>query len=282
MQIPMGLATGPQTVMITDAAGIVSTGVFTVTQPTISVTPTTGYKGDTVTVTGSAWVPGALGLVIIRVNNVITVLATPDASGAFTASFTVPATAVASTPINAQDNFLNGPPSVTFTLAPASISIDPTSGAVGTDVTVTGKGFLPQSGLTALTIGGVPVMPTTPVVTDEIGAFSAKLMVPGLAVGAQTVGATCGGVNVTAFFTITSAGASAKVQLKSISAQLVRVWGYTNGTWQMYDPADTVGSDLASLTAGAGYFVNVNAPCTLVSGGNSYNLVSGWNLIGWR
>jgi hypothetical protein len=224
--------------------------------------------------------------VIITINNgvtnAITVLATPDAAGAFTASFTVPATAAASNAVGAYDNLGNQPPAVTFTLAPASISISPTSGAVGTDVTLTGKGFLPQAGLSALTIGGVTVLPTAAIVTDTVGQFTATFSVPGLAVGAQTVGATVGGVNVTAFFTITSSGASASVQLKSISAQLIRVWGYSNGTWQMYDPTDTVGSDLASLTAGSGYFVNVTAPCQIVFGGNSTNLVAGWNLIGWR
>jgi hypothetical protein len=50
----------------------------------------------------------------------------------------------------------------------------------------------------------------------------------------------------------------------------------------MYDPTDAAGSDLASLTSGAGYWVNVNAAITLVYTGYSYPLSAGWNLIGWR
>jgi len=71
-------------------------------------------------------------------------------------------------------------------------------------------------------------------------------------------------------------------QLASISSYLVRVWGYSAGTWSMYDPADVAVSNLTGLTSGNGYWVYVNAACTLVYGGYSYALSPGWNLIGWQ
>jgi hypothetical protein len=87
---------------------------------------------------------------------------------------------------------------------------------------------------------------------------------------------------VNVFFTITAAPETVQTQLSTISTQLVRVWGLSGGVWTMYDPADTIGSDLTSLVAGKGYFVNVNTACTLTYGGYSYTLDAGWNLIGWR
>jgi hypothetical protein len=57
------------------------------------------------------------------------------------------------------------------------------------------------------------------------------------------------------------------------------VWGYSNGTWYLYDPADPAGSDLTTLTHGSGYWINVNADCTLIYGGFSKALTAGWNLI---
>ncbi|GAG39993.1 unnamed protein product [marine sediment metagenome] len=90
------------------------------------------------------------------------------------------------------------------------------------------------------------------------------------------------GVTVSADFTVTAAAPTVAGAVTSISAELVRMWGYAAGQWQMYDPADTAGSDLASLVAGRGYWVKVDADITLIYGGNSYSLTAGWNLIGWR
>ena len=281
LTVPAG-TTGPKTVVATDSGTRVATGAFTITQPKISISPTTGYMGDTITVTGSGWVPGLLGLATIRFAGATMVLATPDASGAFMGVLTVPATAAATNAVAALDTPGNVAPSVTFVLAPASVTLSPTSGPVTSQVTVTGKGFLPQSGLAGLTIGLVPVLPITPVVTSTLGAFSATFTVPGLAAGAHTVAVTVGLTAVNVFFTITAAAASAQNQLSGISTQVVRVWGLSAGTWTMYDPADTVGTDLASLTAGQGYFIKVSNACTLIYGGFTYTLVAGWNLIGWR
>jgi len=275
---------GVRTVTVTDGT-VTASGTFTITQPTIAITPTTGYKGDTITVTGSGWATGLLGLVTVKFAGAPVVLATPDASGAFTAIFTVPATALGTSLVAANDSLINTAQPKTFAIAPASITLSPTSGPVGSTVTITGKGFLPQSGLGALTIGTVPVLPATAVVTDILGAFTATFAVPGLATGAQTVTATVGGAPVTAFFTISAGGETAAYQLRTISAQLIRVWGLGATGWQMYDPSDTVGSDLGSLVPGKGYFVQVNAPCTLVYNAYSYNLTvdnDGWNLLGWR
>jgi hypothetical protein len=71
--------------------------------------------------------------------------------------------------------------------------------------------------------------------------------------------------------------------LAAISEQLVRVYGYdpadSADPWKLYDPAvpETV-NDLADLESGQGYWVNVDAACTL----NGVPLSPGWNLYGHR
>jgi len=279
LQVPAGATTGPKTVAATDSGGLIATGTFTVTQPTITISPSTGYKGDSITVTGAGWVPGNLGLVMVQFAGNTLAVSTPDANGSFTGILTVPVNAAASSFVGATDINGNTAAAKIFLLGSPMISLAPTSGAVGTKVTITGVGLAPQVGLSALTIGGVPVLPTAPVVTSSIGKFSAELTVPGLAEGAQVVSATVVAA-YTAFFTITAAPASVDVQLASISDKLVIVWGYYAGAWTYYDPADPV-KTLASLAKNRGYWIKVNADCTLVYGGSSIALTTGWNNIGW-
>ena len=280
LQIPPS-ATGANTVVATDSSGLTAVGSFNITQPTISISPTTGYKGDTLTMTGSGWLPGNLGLVQIQFAGVTYAVAIPDSSGAFTAMMTVPVNAAASSVVGAVDIANNRAATQQFLLGPPMITVSPTSGPVTTQVTVTGVGFQPQSGLQALTIGGTIVTPTTPTVTDVVGKFTATFAVPGLVQQAHAVVAWVNNINASTFFTITAAPVSTAVQLATLSDTLVRVWGYSGGTWYMYDPADLADSNLASLSSGSGYWINVSAGDTVVYGGFSKVLVAGWNLIGW-
>jgi len=276
---PAITGTGPKTVSAFDGT-YTATGSFTVTQPTITISPSTGYKGDNLTVTGAGWVAGNLGLVQIQFAGVTTVVAIPDANGAFTGILTVPVTAVSGNLVGAFDINGNTAAPMAFLIGDPAITLAPTSGPVGTKVTVTGKGFQPYTSLGALTIGGASVLPFTAVVSSSIGKFTAEFTVPGLAEQAQTVVATVLLVPVSTFFTITAAPASVDVQLASISDKLVIVWGYYAGAWTYYDPADPV-KTLASLTKNRGYWIKVNADCTLVYKGSSIALTTGWNNIGW-
>jgi len=283
LRVPTSSATGANTVALTDSGTLTAAGTFTVTQPTISISPSQGFKGDTLTVTGSGWVPGTTGLVTLTFNSVTQVTAIPDTAGNITAQFAVPLTAVSGQLVGASDSYGNAAASKTFLIDNAAITLDPASGPAGTTVTVTGAGFQPQSAVTALTIGGGSVLPTSPVVTNALGGFTTTLTVPGLATGAQTVLATVYGTSASTFFTITAAPATVATSLSGISDELVRVWGYTPADgWKMYDPADTVGSDLTGLTAGKGYWINVDEDCSLIYGGNTYSFEAGWNLIGWQ
>ena len=74
--------------------------------------------------------------------------------------------------------------------------------------------------------------------------------------------------------------------LDSISGQYYSVWAYENGAWSAYFP-DTPGlSDLTTLTAGKGFWINMKIASNFSSPGTSpeksISLTSGWNLTGFN
>ena len=285
LTVPVSSGTGPQTVSGTDSGGVSATGTFTVTQPTITISPTSGYRGGTVTVTGSRWIPGPLGSVAITFAGSAILVATPDANGDFAAQFVVPVTAGASNLVSAMDTPGRAAPAQTFMLLPPELTVDPTEGPAGTSATVAGVGFMPQTVLTSLTIGGASILPyLSPVTTDAEGSFTVTFTVPALAARGWIVAATVPATTLSTFFTVTATEAPPTVagQLASISDVLIRVWRYYAGEWLMYDPADVPGSDFQSLVGGEGYWFKVGEDCKLIHGGDSLDLTAGWNLIGWR
>jgi hypothetical protein len=291
LYVPTNLAAGTYTVMATDSGSLIAYGAFAVTKPTIALNPTTGAINTSFTVTGTGWLPGtttgATVAIEFRYNlgaASTTISTTPDGSGNIAAAITVPADAAAGyATVSAADSKLNSAQSATFTVPGAIVTVTPATGAAGTTVSVAGSGFAAYTAI-SVKIGGYKFLSQP--LTDPVGAFTYTFTVPGLAAGAQPVSASDGdftsGSTASAYFVITATGATVQSQTAGISSQLVRIWGYSGGTWSMYDPADAAGSNLATLVAGNGYWINVNAACTLIYGGYSYPLSAGWNLIGWR
>jgi hypothetical protein len=62
-----------------------------------------------------------------------------------------------------------------------------------------------------------------------------------------------------------------------VLGDLIRVWGFSDGVWRMYDPTDPTGTTLFGLVSGRGYWVKVSRDCTLIF----RKLSAGWNNIGW-
>ena len=70
--------------------------------------------------------------------------------------------------------------------------------------------------------------------------------------------------------------------LENIMDKLEVVYGFYDGMWTWYNPGwPPAANTLTTLYVGRGYWVNVNQACNLSYGANSYQLVAGWNLIGW-
>jgi len=184
--IPDAAATGtgtPYSIIVKDVstgntAG--ATGGFTVT-PSISLSPTRGIPGDSVTVTGTGF--GASKNINVTFNAVdVTPIAlqVSNATGNVILAFTVPTIAYGPYNVVASDNATvsNVSPAVVFTVG-AAVTILPTSGPSGTIVTATGRGFTLTAGLTVtITIGGVPAVNITLIKTLADGTFSGQFVVP--------------------------------------------------------------------------------------------------------
>ena len=73
--------------------------------------------------------------------------------------------------------------------------------------------------------------------------------------------------------------------LESINGQYAAVWAYNNGNWQVYDPASPGFSDLSTMEAGKGYWIEMNEPGVLLIYGPtspvSVRLTTGSNLTGY-
>jgi len=83
-----------------------------------------------------------------------------------------------------------------------------------------------------------------------------------------------------------SCGVALETKLASIGPYIIRVWHWTGTSWQMYDPADCLNSDLTDLVEGEFYSINVSQACTInyVSGSKTFNipLIAGWNDVVWN
>ena len=149
----------------------------------MTITPTTGLVGDTVTVSGTGF--GAAKSITTTYNDEVVSIISADASGSFSGIFSVPEAPAGSYHVVASDGILND--STDF-VAVASATISPTSGDIGEEVTVSGSGFAASSGV-IITFDTTSVSTAT---TDGKGSFSVAITIPLSAGGAHTISATDG------------------------------------------------------------------------------------------
>lgn len=133
---------GSYTIQVVTTPGNFSS-TFAVT-PQITLSPSSGYVDDTVTVYGSGFTAGSVSI-YFDTTSVATV--TADASGSFTtATFTVPENERGSHTVKGRDT-TGYSPDVSFTIL-SKITVTPASGAVGDQVTVSGNGFAANKNVT--------------------------------------------------------------------------------------------------------------------------------------
>src|SRR3989441_6074240 len=164
---------------------------------TISLDPTSGPVGTTVTATGSLFLPGSVVTISYDGTTVATTPGsiTTDLSGGFSATFTVPASTAGSHTVNAKDAASNSA-SAQFTVTTPSVSLNPTSGPTGTSVTVTGSNFVANSGITVKLDGtNLATTPAT-ITTTSTGGFTASITILSTsAAGLHNVSATDASAN---------------------------------------------------------------------------------------
>ncbi len=184
---------------ITVTAGDSETEVEFTVEPQITVDPTSGAAGDVVTVKGTGFGKD-VGFTIEFGGTEVQSYET-DRDGSFEATFKVPVMSPDTYKLEAKDNDKNKA-SVNFATA-AAIRLSPITGNVGSQVTITGSGFTPNTTVT-ITYGAEATPIATPP-AEANGKFSTNFTVPKSTHGKQTITAS-DGVNppVTASFTMES------------------------------------------------------------------------------
>jgi len=184
---------GSHTIKAQDASGNYDTTPFTIAEK-ITITPTSGTSGTTVTVSGTGF--SASRPITIQYNTV-PVTTSPaaiytDANGSFTTSFNVPTGAAGTYSVVATDGIYSTSASFTAT-TDATISqttSEASPGYVNMELTITGTGFKPNATVT-ITYTTEPVVLKT-VTADASGAFSVIITIPASIGGTHTITVTDG------------------------------------------------------------------------------------------
>jgi hypothetical protein len=184
---------GSHTIKAQDASGNYAIATFTVAHK-ITITPTSGVSGISVTVSGTGF--GANRPITIKYNNNL-VTTTPasittDANGSFSASFTVLASIAGTYKVDATDgtntasaNFVS---TTDATISQTTSEAAP--GYVGMPLTITGTGFKPNATVTVTYTSDPVTLATVP--TDANGNFSVKVTIPPSAGGSHAITVTDG------------------------------------------------------------------------------------------
>ncbi len=189
--VPAGAATGNVVVIV---GGVASNGSAFTVLPTPSITslnPTSGQVGTSVTISGTNF-GTSQGTNSVAFNG-IPVTATSWAATSITAQ--VPVTTTGNVVVTVSGVSSNG---VNFTLLPPSItSINPTSGSVGTSVTITGSGFGSSQQAGGVGFNGLGAFPTS------WSATSIVVPVPTGATSGNVVASVAGMASNGVSFTVT-------------------------------------------------------------------------------
>jgi len=169
--------------VITKAVSIQSQ-VFTVL-PSISLKSTNGAPGNSVTVNGSGFSPNQKGISVTFDGQEVANISA-QASGDWTATFNIPPGAFGSHTISVAGAGIGDLSlgDLSFKVTP-SATITPSTGTVGTNVTVKGFGFAPNSSI-QFTYDDQDVSAGR-VTTDGMGSFSKSFAIPKSIAGDHTV-----------------------------------------------------------------------------------------------
>ncbi|MFH1003084.1 MAG: PPC domain-containing protein [Chloroflexota bacterium] len=172
-------AAGTHTIRVEDDGGAFAEADFTV-EPAITMSPTSGIVNTSVTVSGNGF--SRRGGITITMGNETVANGTADTTGNFNITFKVPANGPGTYSVEASDNEGNKAPKVNFTME-ATANLVPTTGNVGTDITVSGTGFK-IAGAISVKYDDTQVATTA---ADASGLFSANFKAPKSTHGEHTI-----------------------------------------------------------------------------------------------
>ena len=245
----------------------------------ISLNPTSGKVGDTVTITAAGMLGSHSGCTANLGGTPVTLSATTtDANGALTATFAVPASISGSKTFTLTDG--TNSPTASFTVN-SKITLTPTSGLVGSSVSVTATGMVASHAVTA-TFGGSPVT-LTPSSTGTTGSLTATFTVPVSTLGAKTVMVSDGTNNPSATYTVNPSALHHFVISVPTSATSGTSFGGVSVT--AYDVNNNVKIDYVGLVyfqssdAGATLPYTSTSKYTFQAGDNGAHTFSGFTLV---
>ena len=195
--VPTGSSAGNKTVTIIDTQFNYASANFTVTTPSITLSPQIGPVGTTATVIGSNFITNSIININFDGNSVVTnpSTITADATGSFAATFVVPSGPARANQVLASDRVNSA--YANFNLIP-TISLTPTLGLNGIQVAISGEGFAANSNLIVAfdgaTVSSSPANPST----NATGSFSDLFFIPQSSTpGLKIVSVTDAGSNST-------------------------------------------------------------------------------------
>ncbi len=176
-----------------DASGSITSATnvenktFTVT-PLISISPTSGSVNTTVTITGKGFVASESSIKVTYDSKEVKSGITADASGSWSATFSVPSSAGGSHIIDASGSstIATDVSDCSFAIAP-SMTIDRESGRVGDVVNIAGKGFGQNESSIVVTFDGAILK--SALTADDSGQWSANIAIPACTSGTHTIDA---------------------------------------------------------------------------------------------
>jgi len=212
--VPSG--TSGTTVEATDIGGATAVTSFTVTTPSVSVSPAQGPVGASFSVTGSGFTVSSGATVSFNAalltpsacsdGTFVGSTITTDATGGFVCSFTVPNVSPGSYSVVGEDLATSTVTSAeSFDVTSLAFSVAPSQGPVGATVVASGTGFSVSSAV-GLLFDGVAVSSCSAgsLSTTPSGVFSCTFAVPSGTSGTTVRATDSGGQSITATFTVTT------------------------------------------------------------------------------
>ena len=192
-----GTANSGTTVSSSRWVGCIAT--FKAAGPAVVLSPTSGNIGSSVTVTAAGMLASQSVTATLGSTSVTLSSSTTDGSGGLSATFTVPAITSGSKTFTLTDG--TNSPTATFSVAAPTLTRNPTSGGIGTVVTVSGSNYIPSASV-VVNFGSTTMLTLTATSSGALPSTGNTFAVPTTTSGSQTISASDGINTATASFTV--------------------------------------------------------------------------------
>ena len=294
--VPLDVRTGENEVQVTGWDNTLGTGTLTVPEPSITVIPPQGQRGDQVTVTGSGFAANGIFLVSygdggdLGVGDETVGAGQSDARGNFEVSFRVPLDAdigrvyrvtaemkvegLGGGTLMAEDD--HSPPAATVTISPDLVS-------PGDRMTIRGENLPPFALVRPEQFANRDFTPVPNISTSRNGTFEMEIVLQGVEPGDHQLRVEVSGVVITQVVQVALpplSGPPKHVFKELINAGvLLRIWFFDRATqtWSFFDPSPEFleFSNLTTVNSDDILWLHLSGPFEF----QEDMLVEGWNHI---